>query len=154
MNHLYYSFVSSRQYLNGQVQWGSKYQTSLLFKWLKVVWLPNGPIFECHLNTEQPGHLRFKSIYLVLYKIKWIIIIWKPKKWQPFWMFCLQMVRTIAQPFKTGHSGQFQMVGTKPIAWPFENQTIWIPNTKMFPVFECPILRSPLYTLLTRTFCR
>ena len=33
------------------VRWGSEYQTSLLFKWSKVVRSPNGPAFECHLNT-------------------------------------------------------------------------------------------------------
>ena len=33
------------------VQWGSEYQTSLVFEWLKVVRSPNGLLFECHLNT-------------------------------------------------------------------------------------------------------
>ena len=33
------------------VQWGSQYRTSLVFKWSKVVQLPNGPLFESHLNT-------------------------------------------------------------------------------------------------------
>ena len=28
------------------------YQTSLGFKWLKVVQSPNGGVFECHLNTR------------------------------------------------------------------------------------------------------
>ena len=34
------------------LQWGSEYQTCLVFKWLIVVRLPNGPVFECHLNTR------------------------------------------------------------------------------------------------------
>ena len=37
---------------NWTIQWGSEYRTSLVFKWSKVVWSPNGPIFECHLNTR------------------------------------------------------------------------------------------------------
>ena len=32
--------------------WGSEYQTSLVFKRLKVVWLPNCPVFKCPLNTR------------------------------------------------------------------------------------------------------
>ena len=30
---------------------GSEYRTSLVFDWSKVVQSPNGPLFECHLNT-------------------------------------------------------------------------------------------------------
>ena len=33
------------------IQWGSEYQTSLVFKWSKVVHLPNGLLSQCHLNT-------------------------------------------------------------------------------------------------------
>ena len=36
----------------GLVQWGFEYWTSLVFKWLKVVQLPNSMLFECHLNTK------------------------------------------------------------------------------------------------------
>ena len=35
-----------------KLQWGSEYRTSLVFEWLKVVRSPNGPLFECHLNTR------------------------------------------------------------------------------------------------------
>ena len=34
-----------------RIQWGSEYRTSLVFKWSKVVRLPNGLLSECHLNT-------------------------------------------------------------------------------------------------------
>ena len=33
------------------LQWRSEYQTSSVFKWLRG-WMPNGPVFKCHLNTE------------------------------------------------------------------------------------------------------
>ena len=39
------------------IQRESEYQTSLVFKWLKRGWMPNDPLFECHLNTGQPNHL-------------------------------------------------------------------------------------------------
>ena len=34
-----------------QIQWGSEYQTSLVFEWLKRGWMPNGLVFKCLLNT-------------------------------------------------------------------------------------------------------
>ena len=34
-----------------EIQWGSEYRTSLVFECSKVVRLPNGLLFECHLNT-------------------------------------------------------------------------------------------------------
>ena len=40
------------------VQWGSKYRTSLVFKWSKIVWSLKDLVFECHLNT---------GLYLVWY---------------------------------------------------------------------------------------
>ena len=40
-----------------EIQYGSKYQTSLVFEWSKRGWLPNGLVFKCHLNTEQPNQL-------------------------------------------------------------------------------------------------
>ena len=38
-------------HLKTWIQWGSEYQTSLVFKWSKVVRPPNGLLFKCHLNT-------------------------------------------------------------------------------------------------------
>ena len=35
-------------------QWGSEYQTSLVFELLKRGWMPNDLVFECRLNT---GHM-------------------------------------------------------------------------------------------------
>ena len=35
------------------LQWGSEYQTSLVFKWSERGWMPNGLVFEHHLNTRQ-----------------------------------------------------------------------------------------------------
>ena len=34
-----------------QEQWESEYWTSMTFQWSKVVWSPNGLVFEFHLNT-------------------------------------------------------------------------------------------------------
>ena len=33
-------------------QWGFDYETSLVFKWSKVVGSPNGLVYECHLYTR------------------------------------------------------------------------------------------------------
>ena len=35
------------------IQWGSDYRSSPVFKWSKVVWSPNGLVFQCHLNTDK-----------------------------------------------------------------------------------------------------
>ena len=35
------------------MQWESEYQTSSVFKWLKRGWMPNGPVFKCHLYIKQ-----------------------------------------------------------------------------------------------------
>ena len=35
-----------------KVQWVTECQASLVFEWPKVVRLPNGPVFECNLNTR------------------------------------------------------------------------------------------------------
>ena len=32
------------------IQWGSEYQTSPVFEWLKRGWLPNGLVLECHIG--------------------------------------------------------------------------------------------------------
>ena len=42
---------------SNKVQWGYEYQTSLVFKWLKRGWMPNGLVFRYHLNTRQPNYL-------------------------------------------------------------------------------------------------
>ena len=39
------------------IQWRYEYWTSPDFEWWKVVWMPNGPVSECHLNTENPNRL-------------------------------------------------------------------------------------------------
>ena len=56
------------QYLDGYcIQWGSEYQTSLVFEWSKRVWMPNDLVFECHLNTEQPNHLNTGLMDAILF---------------------------------------------------------------------------------------
>ena len=42
-----------KSYLETELQRGSESLTSLV----KRGWVPNGPVFECHLNTGQPDHL-------------------------------------------------------------------------------------------------
>ena len=37
----------------GSCTLGTEYQTSLVFDWSKRGWTPNGPVFECHLNTRK-----------------------------------------------------------------------------------------------------
>ena len=32
------------------IQWGSEYRTSLVFRWSKVVWFPNGLVLECYVT--------------------------------------------------------------------------------------------------------
>ena len=36
-------------------KWGSDYWASQVLDWSKVVRIPNGPVFECHLKSEQKG---------------------------------------------------------------------------------------------------
>ena len=39
------------------LQWGSEYRTSLVFKWSKVVWSPNGSLFQvCSYFTYSDPH--------------------------------------------------------------------------------------------------
>ena len=47
---------------NDRIQWGSEYQISLVFKWLKRGQIPNGPVLECHLNIGQPNHLNTRRM--------------------------------------------------------------------------------------------
>ena len=35
-----------------KIEWGSKYRTSLVFKWSKVVRSQNPPLIDCHMNTR------------------------------------------------------------------------------------------------------
>ena len=45
-----------------QIQWGSEYRTSSEFEWWEVVQMSNDPVFEWHLNTKQPDHLKMAGI--------------------------------------------------------------------------------------------
>ena len=44
------------------MQWGSVYPTSLVSEWSKQGWMPNGVIFECHLNTGQMDAILFSYV--------------------------------------------------------------------------------------------
>ena len=44
--------VANLANLKNNIQWESEYRTSLVFEWLKVDQLLNGPLFKCHLNTK------------------------------------------------------------------------------------------------------
>ena len=46
-----------------KIQWGSEYKTSLLFKWSKRGWMPNGLVFEC--RTAQPFEYLTNGHHLV-----------------------------------------------------------------------------------------
>ena len=46
---------------------GSEYRTCLVLKWSKRGWMPNGLVFECHLNTGQPDHLNTKQMDSILF---------------------------------------------------------------------------------------
>ena len=35
-------------------------------EWWKVIWMSNGQVFECHLNTNQPNHLKTKQMSAIL----------------------------------------------------------------------------------------
>ena len=50
-----------------RLQWGSEYQTSLVFEWSKRGWMPNGLVFECYLNTRQPKHLNTGQMDAILF---------------------------------------------------------------------------------------
>ena len=75
------------------LQWGSEYQTSLEFKWSKRGWMPNGPVFECHLNSKQPDHLNTRKIDNILFSYvlirylngwsKTYDMVQKPTTWIP-----------------------------------------------------------------------
>ena len=52
---------------------GSEYQTSLVFEWLKRVWMPNGLVFECHLNTGQPNHLNTGQMDNIIFSY---VLVW------------------------------------------------------------------------------
>ena len=78
------------------VQWGSEYQTSLVFKWSKLVRLPNGLLFECHLNAalnlvwDSDRHLNTGLVFEWWSEYQttiWIPDIWIPDKWK----FAIQM---------------------------------------------------------------
>ena len=44
------------------IQWGSEWQTSLVFKWSKRGWIPNGLVFKCHMNTGQMDAILFSYV--------------------------------------------------------------------------------------------
>ena len=54
-----------------RLQWGSKFQTSLVFKWSKRGWMPNGLVFECHLitGTAQPFEYQTNRHHLVFFYV-------------------------------------------------------------------------------------
>ena len=73
------------------IQWGSEYRTSLVFEWSIVVWLLNGPLFECHLNTGL-NLVQYSDHHLNTWPVfKWWseyrTTIWIPDKWK----FVIQM---------------------------------------------------------------
>ena len=49
------------------IQWGSEYQTSLVLKWWKRGWVPNSPLFQCHLNISQVDHLNTRQMDAILF---------------------------------------------------------------------------------------
>ena len=44
------------------IQWGSEHLTSLVIKWSRRGWMPNGLVFKCHLITGQPNHLKTRQM--------------------------------------------------------------------------------------------
>ena len=52
---------------DGRIKWVSEYGTSLIFKWLKRGWKPNGTVFECHLKIGQSNHLNAHQIDIMLF---------------------------------------------------------------------------------------
>ena len=58
-----------------KLQWGFKYCTSLVFKWLKRGQTQNGPVFKC-LNTEQPDNLNTRQMDIILYSYILAVFEW------------------------------------------------------------------------------
>ena len=56
-----------KQHTFFNIQWGSEYRTSLVFKWSKRGRMPNGLVFECHLNTVKPNHLNNGQMDAILF---------------------------------------------------------------------------------------
>ena len=51
-----------------KIQCGSKYQTSMVFKWSERGWMmPNGLVFEYHFNTRQPNPLNTGQMEAILF---------------------------------------------------------------------------------------
>ena len=44
------------------IQWGAEYQTSLVFILSKRCQMPNGPVFNCHLNIGQMNAIWFSYV--------------------------------------------------------------------------------------------
>ena len=44
-----------------------------LFAWSKRGWMPNGPVFKCHLNTGQPKHLKTGQMDAILFSY---VLVW------------------------------------------------------------------------------
>ena len=53
------------------VQWGSENWTSSVFKWSHKGWIPNGLVFERHLNTRQPDDLNTGQMDAILFFMYW-----------------------------------------------------------------------------------
>ena len=45
---------------------GFEYWTSLVFKWPKIGWMPNGLVFKCHLNTGEPNHFNTRQMEAIM----------------------------------------------------------------------------------------
>ena len=45
-----------------QIEWGSEYGTSLIFKWSRRGWMPNGVVFKSHLKPANGRHLVFLCV--------------------------------------------------------------------------------------------
>ena len=58
------------------LQWGSENQTSYVFEWSKRGWMPNGPVFKCHLNTGQPDNFNIKQMDAILFSYVLVRYIW------------------------------------------------------------------------------
>ena len=69
------------RYWNPLLQWESEYWTSLVFKWSKRGWMPNGPVFKWHLNnriTGQPDHLNTRKMDAILFSY---VLVWYSNGW-------------------------------------------------------------------------
>ena len=71
-----WKIIILRKYL-AWIQWGSEYQTSSVFEWLKKGLLTNGPEFKCHLNTGRLDHLNTRQMNAILfsYALVWYLNI-------------------------------------------------------------------------------